>query len=90
MHGKESTTKKSVSLNFIHHHNILYQQTALGGPAVSCCIRDLGSCGGPAGICTHFYDSAPSGRYGTLSYLAQSVANQLKGLHAPSDDCKIS
>ncbi|PAA91890.1 hypothetical protein BOX15_Mlig023206g1 [Macrostomum lignano] len=30
-------------------------------------------CGGACGVCLHFYDSAPSGRYGTLTYLARAM-----------------
>ncbi len=75
-------------------NGLLYQlcpQKSSGGPALSCCVKDWGSCGGPAGICTHFYDSAPSGRYGTMSYLAQAVATQLRGLNrSSSTECKIS
>ncbi len=60
------------------------------GPATKCCCVQKGSCGGPNNICVHFYDSAPSGRYGTMSYLAQAVADQLRAAHPPSDQCKIS
>ncbi|XP_064608813.1 phosphorylase b kinase regulatory subunit alpha, liver isoform-like isoform X1 [Liolophura sinensis] len=35
---------------------------------------------GAAKICLHFYDSAPSGRFGTLSYLCRALA---KSLHLP-------
>ena len=31
-------------------------------------------CGGAAHICQHLYDSAPSGRYGTMTYLCRAVA----------------
>lgn len=31
-------------------------------------------CGGAAGICLHFYDSAPSGRFGSITYLSRAVA----------------
>ncbi|CAI9725369.1 probable phosphorylase b kinase regulatory subunit alpha isoform X2 [Octopus vulgaris] len=47
---------------------------------------------GAAGICQHFYDSAPSGRYGTLSYMCRALAIIL---HLPVDsdnglECAIS
>ncbi|XP_056011600.1 probable phosphorylase b kinase regulatory subunit alpha isoform X5 [Ostrea edulis] len=32
---------------------------------------------GAAGICLHFYDTAPSGRFGTMSYLCRSLATIL-------------
>lgn len=34
----------------------------------------LSSCGGAAGVCLHFYDSAPSGRYGTITYLSRAIS----------------
>lgn len=47
---------------------------------------------GAAGICQHFYDSAPSGRYGTLPYMCRALAHILK-LPADADnglECAIS
>ena len=34
-------------------------------------------CGGARGICKFFYDSAPSGTYGTLSYLVRGACKVL-------------
>lgn len=65
-------------------------QKETDGPAVQCCCKNVGSCGGPAGICIHFYDSAPSGRYGTMSYFSQAIVDQLRGVFSPTDKCKIS
>jgi phosphorylase kinase alpha/beta subunit len=48
-------------------------------------------CGGAASICQHFYDSAPSGCYGTMTYLVRSVAQTLTCL--PKDgqiDCNVA
>jgi len=48
-------------------------------------------CGGAANICQHFYDSAPSGCYGTMTYLVRSVAQTLTCL--PKDgqlDCNVA
>ncbi|XP_078325718.1 phosphorylase b kinase regulatory subunit alpha, liver isoform-like isoform X6 [Crassostrea virginica] len=47
---------------------------------------------GAAGICLHFYDTAPSGRFGTMSYLCRALATILP---IPVDkdanvDCAIS
>ncbi|XP_061189361.1 probable phosphorylase b kinase regulatory subunit alpha isoform X2 [Saccostrea echinata] len=47
---------------------------------------------GAAGICLHFYDTAPSGRYGTMSYLCRALASILP---LPTDmdanlDCSLS
>ena len=30
-------------------------------------------CHGPCGICAYFYDSAPSGKFGTVSYISRAV-----------------
>lgn len=34
-------------------------------------------CGGAAGICLHFYDTAPSGRFGTMTYMCRAAATEL-------------
>ena len=39
-----------------------------------------GQCGGESGLCLHFYDSAPTGQYGTFSYLVRAVCCQLNSL----------
>ncbi|KAJ8298449.1 hypothetical protein KUTeg_024980 [Tegillarca granosa] len=45
---------------------------------------------GAAGICLHLYDSAPSGRYGTMSYLCRALAKTLNLPSGPNDDCVVS
>lgn len=48
-------------------------------------------CGGAAHICQHFYDSAPSGCYGTMTYLVRAVAQTLQCLPKEGQiDCNIS
>ena len=48
-------------------------------------------CGGAAYICQHFYDSAPSGSYGTMTYLIRAQATLLDYLPADGEiDCAIS
>lgn len=74
-----------------HAHSLFLQdQKGYGGPSRDCCCEHVGSCGGPAGFCVHFYDSAPSGRYGTMSYFAQAVADRLRGVKNPKDQCKVN
>ena len=68
----------------------LPQQKTHNGPAVDCCCNHVGSCGGPASVCVHFYDLAPSGRYGTMSYMSQAVVDLLREVHRPNDRCEIS
>jgi len=53
-----------------------------------CCVQEKGCCGGSGGICVLFYDSAPSGTYGTISYLIRSACRVLDSV--PDDgeiDC---
>jgi len=58
-------------------------QRELDGDVTLCCAAMTGrpsvplKCGGAAGICQNLYDSAPSGRYGTMSYLCRSVVQCL-------------
>ena len=37
----------------------------------------VSSCKGAAGICLHLYDTAPSGRLGTMSYMCRALAKTL-------------
>lgn len=67
-------------------------QINLKGDSTICCARsahDRHSCGGALGICRYFYDTAPSGRYGTMTYFSVALANRVSGLpHMP--ECVIS
>lgn len=40
------------------------------------------------GICHFFYDSAPSGAYGTMTYLTRAVASHLQEL-LPNSGCQM-
>jgi len=66
----------------------------VGGVTLPCSkpVKDSALvCGGAANICQHFYDSAPSGCYGTMTYLVRSVAQTLTCL--PKDgqlDCNVA
>ena len=56
---------------------IVYDKNAqppTGPPAAVGPNCPLSRCGGAAGVCLHFYDSAPSGRYGTITYLSRAVS----------------
>lgn len=72
---------------------------SVNGDATLCCAKphkemtDSGTllCGGAAYICQHFYDSAPSGSYGTMSYIIRAIAFVLEDSLSPTDvDCLIS
>ena len=43
-------------------------------------------------ISEEFYDSAPSGRYGTMSYLTQAVVNRVQFFPRleRTSDCRVS
>ncbi|XP_038055088.1 phosphorylase b kinase regulatory subunit alpha, liver isoform-like isoform X2 [Patiria miniata] len=69
------------------------------GDATLCCALDRPrpvplACGGVSGICCHFYDSAPSGVYGTMAYLAKAAAKKLSFHHQFDEnaevDCRVS
>ncbi|CAG9764176.1 unnamed protein product [Ceutorhynchus assimilis] len=70
----------------VHRANELFlsDQMSCDGDATLCCAKpreqrettNAGGllCGGAAYICQHFYDSAPSGAYGTMTYLTRAIA----------------
>ncbi|XP_060553595.1 probable phosphorylase b kinase regulatory subunit alpha isoform X3 [Ruditapes philippinarum] len=45
---------------------------------------------GAAGICQHLFDTAPSGRYGTMSYMARGLAMALNLDQHQNLECSIS
>ncbi|VEN63546.1 unnamed protein product [Callosobruchus maculatus] len=87
----------------VHKANELFldDQMKCEGDATLCCAKPkemretsrLGGllCGGAAGICQHFYDSAPSGCFGTMTYLTRAIAITLECLPKHGElDCTIS
>ena len=50
------------------------------------------NCKGAAGICLHLYDTAPSGRLGTMSYMCRALAKTLNiGDHNQENvECAVS
>ena len=65
----------------------LAEQATENGDATLCCA--LGKrCNGARQICEHFYDLAPSGRYGSINYLFKALIKLLKIQINP--DCIIS
>ena len=47
-------------------------------------------CGGEMGVCVHFYDSAPSGPFGTMSYLVRAVCSVLNTVPDSGNiDCNV-
>jgi phosphorylase kinase alpha/beta subunit len=65
----------------------LHDQIKHNGDATLCC--SIGKrCLGARQICEHFYDLAPSGRYGSMSYLFKAIMQCLRIQDNP--DCIIS
>uniref|UniRef100_T1JA87 Phosphorylase b kinase regulatory subunit n=1 Tax=Strigamia maritima TaxID=126957 RepID=T1JA87_STRMM len=76
--------------NLVQNANQIFlkDQQAVNGDATLCCTQPTTGkepCGGAAGICMHFYDSAPSGTFGTMSYLMRSAADTLENLPKEGD-----
>ncbi|XP_063823530.1 probable phosphorylase b kinase regulatory subunit alpha isoform X1 [Ostrinia nubilalis] len=83
----------------VHKANQIFleDQMRVSGDATLCCAKadSFGGalvCGGAAGVCQHLYDSAPSGSYGTMTYLARAVAALLADRlpHAEPIQCAIT
>ncbi|KRX81673.1 putative phosphorylase b kinase regulatory subunit alpha [Trichinella sp. T6] len=76
----------------VHKANefFLSDQKEANGDAVMCCAKsNKDPCGGTNGICRHFYDSAPSGRYGTITYMCRAVISIMP--HLGEDiECAVS
>ncbi|KAM3967947.1 putative phosphorylase b kinase regulatory subunit alpha [Aphomia sociella] len=69
--------------NLVHKANQIFleDQMRCNGDATLCCAKSPAEssggallCGGAAGVCQHLFDSAPSGSYGTMTYLTRAVA----------------
>ncbi|XP_071629403.1 probable phosphorylase b kinase regulatory subunit alpha isoform X3 [Temnothorax longispinosus] len=89
--------------HLVHKANAIFleDQMAIDGDATLCCAKPkeqremtaMGTllCGGAAYICQHFYDTAPSGSYGTMTYITRAVAVTLDCLPKNGDlECSIS
>eukprot|EP00795_Rhopilema_esculentum_P000411 gene411-10079_t len=69
----------------------LEHQKECQGDASLCCAKDgfYPVCGATNQICRHFYDSAPSGSYGTMTYFAQAILKR-HNFGDPKEICKVS
>ncbi|KAK4887210.1 hypothetical protein RN001_003481 [Aquatica leii] len=85
----------------VHTANSLFleDQKNCNGDATLCCAKPQKEysqtggllCGGAAYVCQHFYDSAPSGCYGTMTYITRAVATILECVPKHGElDCSIS
>ncbi|XP_076243020.1 putative phosphorylase b kinase regulatory subunit alpha isoform X2 [Calliopsis andreniformis] len=87
----------------VHKANAIFldDQMKIDGDATLCCAKPkeqrettaMGNllCGGAAYVCQHFYDSAPSGSYGTMTYITRAIASSLNCLPKDGDlECSIS
>ncbi|KAK8383666.1 hypothetical protein O3P69_015842 [Scylla paramamosain] len=87
--------------DIVHVANNIFlsDQKQQDGDATTCCAREkrepgVGgglACGGAAYICQHFYDSAPSGSYGTMSYMIRAATATLNCFPQDGElDCAVS
>uniref|UniRef100_A0A336MSQ2 Phosphorylase b kinase regulatory subunit n=1 Tax=Culicoides sonorensis TaxID=179676 RepID=A0A336MSQ2_CULSO len=87
--------------HLVHKANQLFleDQKKVDGDAALCCAKEnketttqgMLLCGGAAYICQHFYDSAPSGSYGTMTYIAKAVACVLDCMPKHGEaECNVS
>ena len=74
----------------------LQDQLRQDGDASLCCavsqegVGAGGRCGGAAGVCVHLYDSAPSGTYGSMSYLVRATCSVLNTVPPEGNiDCGV-
>jgi phosphorylase kinase alpha/beta subunit len=84
----------------VHKANQLFleDQRSVSGDATLCCAKSSKEttasgqllCNGAAYICQHLYDSAPSGSFGTMTYIARAIACVFECLPKNGDvDCSI-
>ncbi|KAL7293816.1 hypothetical protein TKK_0012875 [Trichogramma kaykai] len=89
--------------HLVHKANAMFleDQIKVDGDATLCCAKSrehrettaMGTllCGGAAYVCQHFYDSAPSGSFGTMTYITRAVACLLNCLPKDGDlECSVS
>ncbi|MXQ99830.1 hypothetical protein E5288_WYG010336 [Bos mutus] len=67
----------------MHMANQLFLQDQVSSGAMDTLEKDQAT-----GICHFFYDSAPSGAYGTMTYLTKAVASHLQEL-LPNSGCQM-
>ncbi|XP_075547297.1 putative phosphorylase b kinase regulatory subunit alpha [Dermacentor variabilis] len=95
-HNVVTFINKVISVDGLVQHAykvFLEDQKLCHGDATLCCATDgvpKSHCNKVANLCQHFYDSAPSGCYGTMTYLIKAVAMTVDDLPNTNLDCTIS
>ncbi|XP_037270007.1 putative phosphorylase b kinase regulatory subunit alpha [Rhipicephalus microplus] len=95
-HNVVTFINKVISVDGLVQHAykvFLDDQKLCNGDATLCCATDgvpKAHCNKVANLCQHFYDSAPSGCYGTMTYLIKAVAQTVDDLPNTNLDCTIS
>uniref|UniRef100_A0A224Z5U4 Phosphorylase b kinase regulatory subunit n=1 Tax=Rhipicephalus zambeziensis TaxID=60191 RepID=A0A224Z5U4_9ACAR len=95
-HNVVTFINKVISVDGLVQHAykvFLDDQKLCNGDATLCCATDgvpKAQCNKVANLCQHFYDSAPSGCYGTMTYLIKAVAQTVEDLPNTNLDCTIS
>ncbi|CAN8005577.1 unnamed protein product [Ixodes hexagonus] len=75
------------------HQLFLEDQRRCGGNSTLCCCSGCPGgtwCRPTAGLCQHFYDSAPSGCFGTMTYLVRAVASSVQDSSCFQLECATS
>ena len=80
--------------DIVHEANRAFladQKASKGGLAKECCAGiSEGNVCGSEGICNYFYDSAPSGNCGTMSYLVRGLCHVVDGIPSEGEmDCQV-
>lgn len=83
--GKDLHWDEPINIgSIVHRANAIFldEQERFNDEVVLCCARtprpSSPPCKGQGGICQYFYDSAPTGRYGTMVYMIKAAAAVLQ------------
>ncbi|XP_052076118.1 probable phosphorylase b kinase regulatory subunit alpha isoform X11 [Mytilus californianus] len=87
-----SENEWTVKMDEIHVDKLVHEANALFIKDQDIPLESVKQCEGSTGICLHFYDSAPSGRFGTMSYLCRALANilDIPSDHEGNVECNLS
>ena len=89
----ELDVEKKIDINYVlpmdkilsrANYLFLLDQVKFNGDSTMCCTKNMTDerrtslhCRGSNQICIYFYDTSPSGRYGTMTYLLRSFAETI-------------
>ncbi|KII64015.1 putative phosphorylase b kinase regulatory subunit alpha [Thelohanellus kitauei] len=93
-HMKESVMQLDLIISQANEY-FLENQWSVQGDALMCCAgkpQKQRKCTSSHGICQFFYDSAPSGEYGTMNFLSKSLLASIfkNSPHVNTPACHVS